>query len=329
MPTSFRFGWLFSTLSSINHRLQIIDGLQGAYDAEVFDILGTTYLAISEHVSNANCGPNGLGDSSLTPSCQNVAINSRVFVFDPSVPNPRGDCPPSSSNAVVPNCQTFAGEFVLLQSLPTSAARSMHYFTVSTSETTYRFLAVAEHRDNKLLPVNSSIWLWNGHEFGHFQDIVTDYATRFTSFTLNTDTFLAVANRGCPEIERESDGASFARCDRSSEIGRTRIWMFDTKVNQFVLVPETVTLGTLHPFGADSQAAGSDGSLESLLLGFSGVPHGIESFQLPDFSILTGFSSTPTQYLAVANYRFDQTTTNGPSFFPKNIFSVNFAVTEA
>ena len=304
---------------------QIIDGLNGAVDVEVFSILDMTFLAVSESLTNANCGAAGIGDGSVPPSCQDVRVNSHVFVFDATQPNPRGDCPAPGANTVVPGCQVFAGAFVPLQTLPTQNARSMHYFSVATSDIVYHFLAVAEHRDNALQAVNSSIWLWNGREFGLFQELETEFAMRFRSFTVGTDTFIAVANRGCPEVDREPDYVSYARCDGAAIVGRTRVWMFDPAAIQFVLVNETLTSGTLHPFGADFAQLPPGEAADSVLQGYPAAPHGLAVFQLPSFSTLTGFAA-PVQYLVIANHRFNFTTTDGPSLIPKNLFSANFAI---
>ena len=120
-------------------------------------------------MSNADCPNFGLGDGSLTPSCQTVELESSIFQFDPFVPNNRGDCPSNASLASVPDCQLFQGEFKFLQSIPTKGLRSMHYFAVKTTETTHHFLAVAEHRDDNMHSVDSSVWRWKGRQFGLFQ----------------------------------------------------------------------------------------------------------------------------------------------------------------
>ena len=292
---------------------------------EVFQIVGQTFIAFSEQVSNGNCGSNGLGaGTSSTIECNDVEIFSRIYYFVPSLPNPRGDCPPASANANLTGCQTFRGEFVLLQSIPTMAATSMHYFQVVTSDATHHFLAVAEQYGNDLASANSSIWLWNGQQFGLFQQIETNFATHFRSFTINTETFLAVTNRGCPSVDFEDDATDFARCDAAFEIGRTRIWSFDTAQNVFVLVPESSTMGTLHAYGANFQDASSSTPIDSLLIGQSAVPVAVEAFQLASFTDIFGFGAL-TNFIVIANFR-NEITNLFDSLHPRNFFTINVAV---
>jgi hypothetical protein len=262
-----------------------------------------------------------------------VEVNSHIFAFDSTVSNPRGDCPSSSSNANLTGCQDFVGAFVPFQTLPTKGARSVHHFTVQVTGATHHFLAVAEHRDNHLNSVNSSIWKWNGREFGLFQRIDSNYATDITSFTVNGDVFLVVSNRGCPEIERESDAASFARCDAQKTIGRARLWTYDPFKDAFVEFEESDTMGTLHAFGANFLDGATDA--DDALLGSSAVPHGVATYQLPTFQQSTGFG-TPQPYVAIANHRLTRNDLVGACpdddlnvcHFPRNVFSVSVDVSQ-
>ncbi len=311
-----------------------MDQLSGSADVEAFQIQDTTFLVFAEHVSNVNCGVDGLGDHSLTPNCQNFEINSHIFAFDSRASNPRGDCPSGSSNANITGCQTFNGQFDVHQALPTKGATGVHYFSVDVTGGTRHFLAIAENHDNNFASVNSSIWKWNGREFSLHQRIESNFATDINSFVSNNDVFLVVSNRGCPSVERQSDSQAFASCDANSQKGRARLWSYDPFQDLFVEFEESETMGTLHAYGANFLQTSSNDP-EDALIGVGTLPTGTTTFQLPTFTTSDGFGA-PKLYLAIANYRLRVTDRIGdcpnedPSicYFPRNVFSLTLDVTQ-
>ena len=312
---------------------QSFDGLKGAVDVEAFTIVDQVFIAFSEHVSNDACGPDGLGDGSATPSCHDYEIQSHIFVFNPDARNSHGDCP-SGQTVTIPGCQSFSGQFVPLQTIYTKGARSMHYFTASTTSQTSHFLAVAEQHDNNFNSVNSSIYIWNGHDFGLFQRIETNFAASFSSFSVDHDTYLVVANRGCPEIERLSDDDALAMCDQHPTHGRARIWKYDPFKSVFTLLPETSDIGSLNAYGTNYQSADST-NLEAAFLGPNSIPQNIETYQLPSFSQQSGFGAL-TQYVAVSHHRVLETDESNVCssadhafcHHPASTFALNFNVAQ-
>lgn len=294
----------------------------------MFEISGVTFLAFAEHVDNRACTDDGLGDGSVVPPCQTVETESHIFFFNPATSNPRGDCP-LGDPTLLPGCQNFQGEFELLQTLRTTGAKGMHFFTAETTGARKHFLAVAQQRNDEFGNVDSAIYQWNGQGFGLFQKIPTDYAESFTSFVVGKQVFLVVANRGCPEFDRDPD---FVSCTTDDDNARSQIWVYNVFDDIFVLQEETASTGQLHPFGADFD---SSSDIDEAIIGSTAYASGIAAFALPSFNFL-GLGD-PVQYLAIANAKILATDTTGafcPSFStvlchsPANLFSVTTLTTD-
>ena len=85
--------------------------------------------------------------------------------------------------------------FTEIQSIATNGARDWESFTIGSDT----YLAVANHANGSNsggynYNINSTIYRWNGSSFVHSQDILTNGAFDWESFTIGTDTYLAIAN---------------------------------------------------------------------------------------------------------------------------------------
>ena len=290
---------------------------------EHIEILGQHLLAFSEYVSNDACTGDGADDQSLFPSCWDVEIESHVFMYNTELPNPRGDCTPAGLPV---GCQNFQGEFELHQSLPTKGARSMHFFTLQSTAQRAYFLAVAESHDNSGASAQSSIWKWNGREFGRHQYLNTSFAESFSSFQAEGRTFLVASNRGCPELDR--DPSSAFNCSYRSDNGGTahaRIWRYNADEDLFVLEPETLDTGTLHALDfASSGSADADGSLP--VQGPSQLTNAVAARRLTLFN--SANQEETLTFVAVANARPRVTTETADNTFPPNFFSLSTQTTD-
>jgi hypothetical protein len=241
-----------------------------------------------------------------------------VYLYNPELPNPRGDCTPAGLPV---GCQTFEGQFQLHQAIPTKGARSMHFFTLESTAQRAYFLAVAESHNNNGASAESSIWRWNGREFGRHQYLNTSFAQSFTSFKSDGRTFLVAANRGCPELDRDPSGAT--NCSHRADDGGTahaKIWRYDPAADLFVQEPETLDTGTLHALDfEDGGLPGPDGSLP--VAGPSQLTNAVASTSL---TLFTGANQEENFiFLAVANARPRVTTVTADNIFPPNFFSVS------
>ena len=278
---------------------QRISGLRGVIDVEHFEINGVHFLAFSEHVSGADC-PLAV-DAPAPRACDTVEIESSIYEFVPTLANANGDCPSDAS--ALPGCQHFEGQFVLLQKISTRGARSMHYFNVTLTGETAHFLAVAEHRDDNLQPVPSTIYKWNGRAFGVFQRVETNFAVEFTSFRENTRTFLAVTNRGCPEIPR--DPAPFS-C--MAPEARARVLMFEPLLGQFQFVAETDDLGHLHTHDTDLRDLTDPAVIDDRFADheLSALPTGVVAFRTP--YLVNNLLAGTKRFVLIANHGVLNTT---------------------
>ncbi|EGD82496.1 hypothetical protein PTSG_03144 [Salpingoeca rosetta] len=301
---------------------QVFGSLSGVVHAKVFDIRGETFLAFAEYVSDKAC--TSLDAQSVFPSCWDVEISSHVFKYDPRSDNPRGDCIAPGNPA---GCQEFQGEFKPYQTLRTVGARHIEAFSVSTTGSVQHFLAVAESHDNGLETASSTIYRWNGYRFGVFQKLDTLFAEKFEFFEIEGQAHLAVTNRGCPPLERNTSFAACGTAD-SANVGRTQVYYYDVFTDEFRLLKETAELGELHAYGSSTN---EDGAL--VLENGGQGPVGLAVFQLPRFELVR-FTETVT-YVAVANARILETNTVGscPNTSPvlcsrpENLFRLRSTVT--
>lgn len=280
-----------------------------------------TYIAFAEQVSNKQCGANGVTG---LPSCETLVVNSHIYYFDPTEDNTAGDC---GTEPAAVGCQNFMGKFKLLQTIITSGAQSIHFFETSITGQRSYYLAVAESRSSgsSSQPAQSSIWKFNGREFGLFQKLDTNYGEDFDSFVKDRQTFLIGASRGCPVYDDEPDAIL---CNTTTNKARTRIWYFDPFNDIFVLQPETLDTGTLHVFGANFEGAAT---ADDAMIGTSGQPVSVTTFAMKKFDFVTNTETDLIQYVAIGNDAIKETlsvgicpnATRSICHAPWNMFSVS------
>ena len=94
------------------------------------------------------------------------------------------------------------GRFNLHQTLETTGARDIEYFTISGKH----FLAVTSYYDGSNFGLESSIFQWNGEMFVVFQKIPTKGAVRFTFFEISGNNYLAMMVVPFPQNLSFTDG---------------------------------------------------------------------------------------------------------------------------
>ena len=117
---------------------------------------------------------------------EHFTINGSVFL---AFANFKGDIYEYQTGSMVYKLEGQTGKFNLLQTLQTTGAYGLEYFSTADKH----FLAVANHYNGTYL-LNSTVYKWNGQQFDVFQNIPTKGATDFTFFTINSENYLTVAN---------------------------------------------------------------------------------------------------------------------------------------
>ena len=113
-------------------------------------------------------------------------INGTLFL---AFVNYHGDIRKYKTSSMIYKMEESTGRLTLYQTLQTSGAYNIEYFTISNEH----FLAVANHYDRTRLK-DSIIYKWNGKLFVVVQKIPTKGATHFTFFTINGNKYIAVTN---------------------------------------------------------------------------------------------------------------------------------------
>jgi hypothetical protein len=175
---------------------------QGAYDWESFTIGSDTFLAVANSRNNSTYNIDSKiyiwkGDKNEFEPFQSIpthraldwecfTIGSYTFL---AVANQRN----SSTYNIDSKIYIWNGSFfVEFQSIHTNGATDWESFVIGPDT----FLAVANHYNGSTRNIDSKIYKWDGNEkkFDLFQPIPTNGATDWESFTIGSDTFLAVAN---------------------------------------------------------------------------------------------------------------------------------------
>ena len=143
----------------------------GANDWEYFSINNQSYLAAANHLYNIT----------------NYNINSQIFKFNGTV-------------------------FVALQSIPTSGARDWKYFSINHQS----YLAVANAQNTTSdggANINSQIFKFDATgsaQFVAFQSIPTSGAWDWEYFSVNSQSYLALANRNFNDTSYNIDSQIFS-----------------------------------------------------------------------------------------------------------------------
>ena len=95
-------------------------------------------------------------------------------------------------NSVIYQWNLSQEQFVVFQSIKTSAAHSFDFFEITNEQ----FLAISNCRDGSSYFINSFIYKWNSNKFEKIQDIATEGAVKTETFVIGNETFIAFANHG-------------------------------------------------------------------------------------------------------------------------------------
>ena len=118
---------------------------------------------------------------------EHFSINESLFL---AFANNEGDIEGHNTDSFIYKLNTSTGQFSLYQTIDTSGAWDIEYFTIADKH----FLAVANRFNETSNQLNSVIYRWNGHEFVTLQNIPTNSATSFNFFEILQESFLAVTN---------------------------------------------------------------------------------------------------------------------------------------
>ena len=229
----------------------------GAHDFASFTIDGQTYLAVANHYNDSTNN-----------------IESHIYQWN------------STTN-----------QFDQIQAIATNGARDFESFTIDGQT----YLAVANHRNDSTYNIDSHIYQWNSttNQFDQIQAIATNGTLDFESFTIDGQTYLAVANH---------------RNDSTYNID-SHIYQWNSTTNQFDQIQAIATNGTLdfESFTIDGQTYlavanhrnDSTYNIDSHIYQWSSTTNQFDQIQAiatngaHDFESFTIDGQT---YLAVANY---------------------------
>ena len=120
-------------------------------------------------------------------SVKQFSINGSLFL---AFANFGSDTERFSTDSFIYKLSDSTGKFFLFQTIGTTGARSIEYFTIADRH----YLAVANRKNGSTSRLNSVIYQWNGHQFVFFQKIAANEATCVDFFKIIKDMFLAVTN---------------------------------------------------------------------------------------------------------------------------------------
>ena len=242
----------------------------GANDWEFFSINDQSYLAVANFEDDTG----------------NNNINSQIFKLN------------TSSSSPDPS-------FVLFQSIPTSGANDWEYFTMNNQS----YLAMANFRNrNGAHAIDSPIFRFNGSNFVLFQSVPTSGATGWKYFTINNQSYLAVANH-------YSDSASHNQ--------NSQIFKFNSTSNSFVAfqsIPtngasewEFFTIAMMNDSSSRNFLAVANSNndtswnINTQIFVFNGSQFVLfQTLSVNGAVELTFFTISSVSYLAIASYRSDQ-----------------------
>jgi hypothetical protein len=175
----------------------------GATDLEFFTIANTSYLAIANQRDDSTVNRFSVNSqvlrfngTSFVPfqtiptigavDCEFISIGSGQFFL--AIANFRNETSFSTNSQIL----RFNGSvFVPFQTVPTDGAIALESFSISGQS----FLAlVSRETASNVFALNSQILRWNGTSFAPFQFIRTQGATDVQFFSLNGQSFLALAS---------------------------------------------------------------------------------------------------------------------------------------
>lgn len=261
-----------------NKTFQVLQGDQSVVSATYFSFNGQHYLGMASFLDGGG---------------HTVQTASTVYMYDARLQGNYSACG-------LP-CSGYRGQFKILQHIPTTGARAMHYFQVRTTGSVRRFLAVAQMRDDEGNSVDSDIYLFSGGKFHLFQRIPTQFASALDSYEAGDQTFLVVGNRGCPIASDIDPGPSSCPTETT---GGTTLFFFDKFSGQFVQVRGKEDAATLLRPDPDYAAAP--------------LVEGVTAFQLSKSSLVNVVVGV-SQFIVSANGGLLAEAEAGPRCFAKQI----------
>ena len=117
---------------------------------------------------------------------EHFTINGSLFL---AFANYFGDIQGRKAGSMIYKMDEQTGKLTLHQTLQTRGPYGLEYFSIADKH----FLAVANHYYVRY-QLDSAVFQWNGQRFVVFQKIPTKGGSHFSSFTINREKYIAVAN---------------------------------------------------------------------------------------------------------------------------------------
>ena len=286
----------------------------GAHDFESFSIDGETYLAVANHYNNStyNLDSHIYQWNSTTNQFDEVqdietngALDFESFTIDGqtylAVANHRNDSTYNIDSHIY-QWNEATNQFDQIQAIATNGAYDFESFTIDGQT----YLAVANYYNDSTRNLDSHIYQWNSttNQFDEVQDIETNGAYDFASFTIDGQTYLAVANN----------------YNDSTRNIKSHIYQWSSTTNQFDEVQAIETNGAVDfaSFTIDGQTYlavanhhnNSTYNIDSHIYQWSSTTNQFDQIQAIATNGALGFESFTIDgqtYLAVANYHNDST----------------------
>ena len=287
---------------------------EGAIDFESFSIDGETYLAVANyrndstrniesHIYQWNSTTNQFDkvqdiETNGARDFASFTIDGQTYL---AVANYRNDSTRNIESHIY-QWNSTTNQFDKVQDIETNGARDFASFTIDGQT----YLAVANYHNDSTYNNDSYIYQWNSttNQFDQIQAIATNGAHDFASFTIDGQTYLAVANH---------------YNDSTNNI-ESHIYQWNSTTNQFDQIQAIATNGArdFESFTIDGQTYlavanyynGSTYNLDSHIYQWNSTTNQFDQIQAIatngtlDFESFTIDGQT---YLAVANHRNDST----------------------
>ena len=177
---------------------------EGAIDFESFSIDGETYLAVANyrndstrniesHIYQWNSTTNQFDkvqdiETNGARDFASFTIDGQTYL---AVANYHNDST-YNNDSYIYQWNSTTNQFDQIQAIATNGAHDFASFTIDGQT----YLAVANHYNDSTNNIESHIYQWNNttNQFDEVQDIETNGARDFASFTIDGQTYLAVAN---------------------------------------------------------------------------------------------------------------------------------------
>ena len=299
----------------------------GAFDFESFTIDGQTYLAVANYNNNSTHNINSHiyqwnSTTNQFDQIQAIATNGardfESFTIDGqtylAVTNAHNDSTRNIDSHIY-QWNSTTNQFDQIQAIATNAGGDFESFVIDGQT----YLAVANHYNGSTYNLDSHIYQWNEatNQFDQIQAIATNGALDFASFTIDGQTYLAVANHH----------------NNSTYNINSHIYQWNEATNQFDQIQAIATNGArdFESFTIDGQTYlavanyynGSTYNLDSHIYQWNSTTNQFDQIQAianngaHDFASFTIDGQT---YLAVANHYNNSTRNNDSHIYTYDSF---------